>query len=95
MPFVPQIPDERKAPPRLPPAPFEEPEVISRVISVNMQVALDSYQIRLDTGEYSIKYRALVAGVGNVPSVHHGKLSPSQLNQLLSRLANEIISLHA
>lgn len=82
-----QVPYVPKKPVDPEPAPFELLGGTADIeggtqVTVPINLALDSVQIRLDTGEFHVKYRAGIRGIGSISSHHHGKL-PAALGETL------------
>lgn len=89
VPYVPKKPIDSE------PAPFELLGGTADIeggtqVTVPINLALDSVQIRLDTGEFHVKYRAGIRGIGSIASHHHGKLSSDLAYQLLSHLRSTV-----
>jgi hypothetical protein len=64
--------------PELPPS--WDANVVELTVPINLTLA--SVQVRLDTGEFFIKFNAGLKGLGNVAATHHGEL-PQFLRQEL------------
>jgi len=82
-----QVPYVPKTPPSPEPAPFELLGGSADIeggtqVTVPINLALDSVQIRLDTNDFHVKYRAGIRGIGSIASTHFGKL-PSDLHYQL------------